>query len=157
MTSQSIEVVRGRLEGERAEEVLSFWSGRGALEGDAAHERLAQVVCLLLDGNEIAGVNSAFEARVPLLGNRNFWVYRMLVAPEVEPQARASMVAAAYDELAREFVDGSGPIGVCMQIDDPSKFPHDREAFWPDIGMLYAGYLPDGRQLRIRYFEGARI
>jgi hypothetical protein len=153
-----VEVVRGRLHGYRAEQVIRFWADRVGLDEAAALERLPQVVCVLIDENdELAGVNSVFEDAVPAFGGRTLWVYRALIAPEVEQEASAPMVAAAFAELERNFSEGSGPIGMCLQISDPSVFPDHRQAFWADLGMLYAGYLEDGRQLRIRYFEGARI
>src|SRR4029079_7561569 len=31
------------------------------------------------------------------------------------------------------------------------------EAIWPDTELMFAGYLDDGRQVRIRYFWGAAI
>ena len=153
-----IEVVRGRLHGFRAEQVMRFWADRVGLDEAAARERLPQVVCLLIDeADEVTGVNSVFAAAVPALSGRDLWVYRSLIAPEAERDASAPMVAAAFAELEREFADGSGQIGLCLQLLDPTVFPDHREAYWPGLEMLYAGYLDDGRQLRVRYFEGARI
>ncbi len=31
------------------------------------------------------------------------------------------------------------------------------EAIWEDPEMVYAGYLPDGTQVRIGYFPGATV
>ena len=52
---------------------------------------------------------------------------------------------------------GSGPVGLCLLISDPEVMRRRPEAVWPGVGMMYAGYLEDGRQVRIGYFEGARI
>ena len=151
-------MVRGRLYGFRAEEVMRFWADRVGLTEEAALERLPQVVCVLIDDEDrVVGVNSAFDAALPAFGGRTLWVYRALLSPHLEREASAPMVAAAFAELERGFAEGSAPIGLCLQIADPSVFPGHRRACWPDLGMLYAGYLDDGRQLRIRYFEGARV
>ena len=40
-----IEAVRGGMSDRRREELLRFWAARGALEGEAARGRLAEVVC----------------------------------------------------------------------------------------------------------------
>ena len=154
-----IEVVRGRLHGFRAEQVMRFWAERAAMDEATALERLPRVVCVAIgDDDEVSGVNSVFETEASAFGGRKLWIYRALLAPGLEREASAPMVAAAFAELEREFVEeGSEPIGLCLELSDPSVFPDYKAAFWPDLGMLYAGYLGDGRQLRIRYFEGALI
>jgi hypothetical protein len=76
-----IEVVRGRIGDERADQLLDFWSRQGVLEGAAARERLPEVVCVALDGEgEIVGANSVYPQDVPLIGRR-FWIYRSFQMP----------------------------------------------------------------------------
>ena len=53
--------------------------------------------------------------------------------------------------------DRSTPVGVCVLVDDVELMRRHPEAVWPDTGFLFAGYQADGRQVRIRYFDGARI
>ena len=79
----NIETVRGSLDGERAEDVLSFWEEHGPLGREQGRRRLPDVVCVLADERGgVAGVNSAFQGEVPPLGNRSFWIYRRLLAPK---------------------------------------------------------------------------
>ena len=55
-----VEVVRGRLTDERAEELVRLWTGHGMLDEEAARGRLREVVCLLLDeSGEVVGANSS--------------------------------------------------------------------------------------------------
>jgi hypothetical protein len=153
-----VEVVRGRLTDERAEDVVAFWARHGALEGEAARARLPEVVSVLLDETgEIAGVNSAFDAPVALVGNRRFYVYRRFVAHGVPDEVEPLLVNAAYEVLDAEHVPGEGPVGLCVLVDDPVVQRRDRDAVWPDTALVYAGYQPDGIQVRIRYFTGAVI
>jgi hypothetical protein len=155
LTAAAIEVVRGELDDERAAEVLEFWASRGALEGDVARERLPKVVCIAADdAGEVVGVNSVDQQVIPLVG-RPFWLYRRLLAEESDDLADA-MFNSAFQALAEEFEAGeAGPIGVCTVVDDRAVMERRPEAIWPQTDLLFAGYLPGDRQLRIRYFWGA--
>jgi hypothetical protein len=51
----------------------------------------------------------------------------------------------------------AGPIGVCWLVDDADFLELHPEALWLWPVCFYAGYLADGRQVRIRYFEGSVI
>jgi hypothetical protein len=157
-SGHSIEVVRGRLGEERAEGILRFWSDLGALGEEDAQRRLPEVACVLVGGDgEVAGVNSVFPGTVELLGGRLFWIYRSLLAPTAADAWRA-MHSEAYGVLASEFdPERGGPIGVCAAISDRATMKRYPEAEWADPRTLYAGYLPDGSQVRVAYFAGAKI
>src|SRR4029077_901921 len=156
-SAAAIEVVRGGLNEERADDVLAFWAARGVLEGDAGRARLPAVVCVAIDEEgEVVGVNSVQEQTAPLVG-RPFWIYRSLLANETDDLADA-MFNSAFEALAEEFdTDGPGPIGVCLAVEDRRTMEGRPEAGWPDTELFFAGYLPAGRQLRIRYFWQATI
>ena len=152
----TIEVVRGQMSEARADQVLKFWSREGALEGEAPRERLPEVVCVLLDdAGKVAGVNSVHAADVSVVGRRRFWIYRNFLVPEASSSDRA-MLNAAFAALEKEFEsDRSGPIGLCRLVANPAEY--GPEAIWPETELMYAGYLDDGKQVRIRYFWDAVI
>ena len=154
---RTIEVVRGRMTDKRAEQLLRFWSANGALDEAAGRRRLPEVVCVLVDdAGEIAGVNSVYAGDAPLVGRR-FWIYRNFLLP-AGADAAPAMMSAAFRALEEEFdPSGGGPIGLCALIADRELLRRHPEAVWPEIGMLYAGYTVDGKQVRIAYFEGALI
>jgi hypothetical protein len=147
-----IEVVRGALDERRSEQILAFWSEGRALEGEAARERLDQVVCLALDdAGDIVGVNSVIEQDVGLVGRR-LWVYRSLVSEGGDDLASA-MFNSAFGALEDRFdPGGSEPMGVCVATADRAEIERRPEAIWPEEGLIFAGYLNDGRQLRVRWF-----
>lgn len=153
-----IEVVRGRLEPAVADQLVGFWSDQGALTEAAARQRLAEVVCVLRDEDgAIAGANSVFADRVDLIGGRRFWIYRSLIRPDAG-NAGPAMIDAAFKALDEEFsATGEGPIGLCVLISDPEEMRSRPEAVWPGTSFIYAGYLDDGQQVRISYFEGATV
>jgi hypothetical protein len=137
--------------------VLRFWSEHGALGEEEARRRLPEVVCVLLDGaGEVAGVSSVFAAGVPLIGNRRFWVLRRFVAPAAAPAADL-LIGAVYAALEAEFEPAAGgPLGVCVLL-APHEAARRPAAVWDDPPLLYAGYLDDGRQVRIGWFDGAKV
>jgi len=153
----TIETVRGNLSDGTAQEVLAFWEEKGALTGDAARERLRELVCVLRGDDGIVGVNSVYAEKVPLVGNRPFWVYRSLL-DATAAERWIDMVRAAFEALSAKFdPEAGGPVGICVLIDDRDLMRRHPEAEWADPRLLYAGYTRDGRQVRIGYFPGARI
>jgi hypothetical protein len=140
--SPVVEVVRGRLDRAQAEELLAFWAARRALPADESQRRLSEVVCLLRVDGELAGACSVYASEVPLI---------------VSDQA-VSMMRATFTALESEFDGASGsPIGLCVLVADPAQRRRHPEAVWPDPPLVYAGYLGDGRQVRVAYFTGAEV
>jgi hypothetical protein len=153
----AIEVVRDDLTAERSEEILDFLSERGGLAAQDARELLATVVCVVVDdAGEVIGLDSAWEDTIPLV-RRRFWVYRQFLA-DGSSQLDAGLFNAAFEALGDGFDEtGPGPIGVAVVLDDPAAIAQQPEPVWPETELMFAGYLPDGRQLRIRYFWGAAV
>ena len=91
---------------------------------------------------------------VGILGGRRLWVHRGAslgdpAAPEIN---------IAFSSLEGEFdPDGDDPIGLCLLVSDRAEMEHRPEAVWEDTEMMFAGYLEDGAQVRVRYFEDAQI
>jgi hypothetical protein len=79
------------------------------------------------------------------------WVYRSFLAAE-SPELWTEMFSATFDALESEFEPDRGdPLGVCVLLDG-AEAARRPEAIWPEEDLIYAGYLPDGRQVRIRWF-----
>jgi hypothetical protein len=153
-----IVTTRGGLDDRRRRQILDLWSHHGVLGGDAAQERLTQVVAVLVDEyDSVVGVNSVYAEQVRSIGGRRFWVYRRYLEPGASDEDELAMLGAAYDALAAEHeAEPSGTIGVCAAVRGDGLLVRHPETEWPNH-FLYAGYLPDGSQLRVRYFEGASI
>lgn len=151
-----IEVVRGRLGDELGAKLIAFWTGRGVLTPEQAQMRLTEVVCVALDpAGEVAGVNSVFPERVALVGGRLFWIYRSAL---VDPAADTPMIRAAFEALEGDFDPAAGgPVGLCKLVADTEQTRQGPELVWPGTELFFAGYAEDGTQVRIRYFDDARI
>jgi hypothetical protein len=148
--------VRGRLDERTGDELLTFWAAHGALDEAQARRRLPEVLCVLRgEGGALVGVCSAFAAEVPLIGGRRFWMYRSLLPGDARSEFFA-MFDAAYRALDADYDATSEdlPIGLCLALEEQERVARP-EAEWPDPRTIYAGYFPDGRQVRLAYFSNA--
>ena len=92
------------------------------------------------------------EETIPLVGRR-FWVY----GSQAEGFDGRDF-NAIFEDLKREFEPGGGgPIGVAGLVEDREVMERRPEAIWPESELIFAGYTPEGHQVRIRYFWGATI
>lgn len=157
-TEHGIEVVRGGLAPEAGAELVRFWSEHGALEGAAARQRLADVVCVLRDAEgAVAGANSVYADRVELVGGNRFWIYRSFIRPDLRASAATAMIASAHATLEEEFTaTGEGPIGVCVPV-GAGEEGLPQEAAWPDSPFIYGGRAKVGARLYLGYFDRATI
>lgn len=107
-------------------------------------------------GGALVGTSSSYAASLALIGGRRFWVYRN-VLDEVVSNQGPDMIRATFNALETEF-DGSpgSPVGLCV-LTGRTERRRRPEAEWSHPRMVYAGYLPEGLQVRIAYFEGAVI
>jgi hypothetical protein len=88
---------------------------------------------------------------------RRFWRYRSFL-PGGSEELSAAMFNAAFEALGEGFdPEVPGPIGVAVRVTDRAEIERRPEAIWPEEELFYAGYLPDGAQLRLRYFWNAKI
>lgn len=88
---------------------------------------------------------------IRLVGGRRFWAARIpggADRAEVDAELRA-----AFDEHEAQHVRGEGAIGVAVVLDPDAVAERPADAYWRDTKLLYAGYRPDGHQVRVRYFK----
>lgn len=150
----AIDVVRGTVDQELADELVAFWTDHRALSEEAARRRAPEVICVLR-GPEgaITAVNSAYEDRVEALGGRLLWVYRSFAATDAARAAFESMFSAAAESLGGDYRGGeSTPWGLYLLGGDPPPGTDPALTVWPVSGLILAGYTEAGSQIRVRYF-----
>jgi hypothetical protein len=136
---------------------MDFLSRHGHLDQDAARRWLSELVCVARDHGRVIGVGAARPATLGLIGGRPFWIHQCILAPGSGVRWD-EMFNAAFDLLAIEYEGGELPyVGVCVLVDDLELIKNRSDAVWPETGLMFAGYLDDGRQVRLRYFWGAPI
>jgi hypothetical protein len=152
-----VEVVRDGIDHVLEKDLRRLWAHTAGVEGDQATERLTQVVCVLRNPKGgVAGVNWVADTAVGLIAGRRFWVYGSLLPG---PAARhwPAMFNATFERLADGFQPNQpGPVGLFAPIGEQALLERP-EAVWEDTELMYAGYLADGRQGRLRYFDYALI
>ena len=150
--SSTVEVVRGGVDPAGEQELLAFWERRAGFGGDSAHDRLAEVVCLLRRDGRVAGSSSVYGADLEFVGGRRFLVFRCLLEPGLE-DLYGDLLRATFDVLDAEAGESrDGAEGICALLDADQRRRRP-EAEWRDPRMVYAGYLTDGRQVRLGYFS----
>ncbi len=147
----SIEVVRGHLSEARSEQILALWSANRVLEGKAARQRLAEVVCVALDdAGGLVGVNSAHAEEVAPV-NRRFWRYRSYL-PGAGQELATAMFNAAFEALGEGFdPDAPGPIGLAVVVTDRGEMETRPEAVWKGEELFYV--LERNPQLRMNVWN----
>ena len=153
----AIVAARGDLGDPRAGEILDFLSGSGGLNEEAARRWLSELVCVALQDGRVIGVSAARAGTIGLIGGRPFWLYQCLLVRQTD-EVWDQLFKASAEVLAREFEDDEVPyIGLCVLVEDLEVMRRRPQAIWPGTDLIFAGYVDDGRQVRLRYFWGASI
>lgn len=152
-----IEKVFGQA-GRMADALVRFWVDNGAMDQAGARERVNHVACVLQNGaGEICGVSSVVATALPLLGNRNIWMYRNFL-----PQAERSYDAFVglfngTREIMQALLEREGaqkaPTGICVILPDETMARRYPQAFWPETGLAYAGRTKQGQLFRIAWLD----
>ena len=110
-------------------------------------------VCTLPDG----GTSHVTAARLELVAGLTFWVYAARLAPATAPEAARALLRETFAVLDRDFTPPmGGPLGLCV-LSGPEELRADPAARWADPPLLHAGFLPDGREVRIGDFADAHV
>jgi hypothetical protein len=124
----------------------------------------AEELCLAAYGDgELVGVSTMVLETVPQLRCR-LGFRRCLVAPEHRQQGLArklginsrALLAQWSQDNPQEKVLGMATIVESQMLDEVSKIP-----VWPNApglnGLVLVGYTPAGQQVRVSWFEHARL
>jgi hypothetical protein len=140
-------------------DAVALWTEHGLLGADVRRERADQLVSLAYDGDRLAGVTSVAIQRIDLLRG-NFAMFRDFVAPAY----RRRMLAAVLLSHSRAIIDhwsalnpDAGVLGLAAVVEgaalrEPARLPR-----WTNAGLDLAGWLPDGRQLRVAWFDHGQV
>jgi len=141
-------------------ELTRFWIDHKAmLDESKASERAAQVVCIARDGDKLVGVSTAYPRIVPML-RQPMYYYRNYISPDYRSAGLSiPFINQSFAEIERqEAAKGQALcIGVILSIENQRLVKHYDQARWWQSGFVYAGISRDNTQLRVKYFEGARL
>ena len=137
-------------------DVLAFWKRLNILPADVKpEERVKELLVVAYKDGEVAGVHSAAIDYLAQVKTR-----LAMVRTAVDPVHRRSHLAIALTIRGRALVGQwsrdnpdarVGGMGAIIESRELAE--RGRQPFWPQTRFILAGFLPDGRQLRISWFE----
>jgi len=144
---------------ELQQELVEFWIRHGALpDAEQAARRAQQVVCVARDGRgALVGVATAVLQVIPRLRQPTYY-YRQFIAPEARGNGRALPLFLAASEIL-EAANRERPesLGVLMEVENKILERSFTDAVGERTRTVFIGYSPRGYQLRVRYFQGAKL
>jgi hypothetical protein len=150
-----------RLEDPRIEaDAIAFWTRLNILPpGVAPEQRAKDLVAVVYRGDKVVGVHTAVIERVEQVRTR-LAMLRSAVDPDVR-RAHVSLALTLYSRALLERWSRDHPDeqlgGLGALVGGRQLAERGRQPFWPQTRFILAGFVPDGRQLRISWFEDFRV
>ena len=139
------------------ERIAQLWIDEGALSAEKARARVGDVVLLALDGEQVAGVSTAWLQDNPRL-RMPLWNYRTFVArAHREGDIAFLLLHATRDDLAARYADGSDTraCGMIMEVQNELLKRHRNQGVWATSRFAFIGEDERGAHHRVFYFPGA--
>lgn len=140
-------------------ELINLWERSGAIvDPDEAALRAGQAVCIARDANgTICGVGTAVIRVLPRL-RQPMYFYRQFFAPEF----RGHRQTVPFFIRAKQVLEDHNKalavpesLGVLMELENSQLAT--RYTFATEAGTVFIGYSPRGMQLRVSYFNNAKL
>lgn len=141
-------------------DAVEFWRRLDILPSDVTpEERARELTAVAYKDGRVVGVHTGVISRLEQVRAR-----LAFIRAAVDPEHRRSHVSMALGIYTRDILErwaAEHPeeklAGLGAVIEGPNLFERAREPVWPHTRYILAGHLPDGRQLRISWFEGFRF
>lgn len=155
------ELVHGNLTEEQQDKLIKLWLSAGVLPNrDACLARLPQVAALAYNADSVVGVGSLFPVVVPHL-RAELLGYRSFISAEVRGgQTATELLNVIFEERNRQFANNdvnTALPGIAYSLQNAQLNASVVELISPRSGFILAGFDKEGRQIRVRYFDGATI
>lgn len=142
-------------------ELVDFWTRNGAIgDVDKATERARQAACIARDAaGAVCAVGTAFLYVLPRL-RRPMYYYRQFFAPAFRGRRQTIPFFNHARQALEQYnasLDRPESIGVLVELESSLLATHYTRAHEPAADSTFIGYSPRGLQLRVSYFEGARL
>ncbi len=142
-------------------ELLAFWKENRAIGDPArAEARADEVVCIArgADG-ALCAVSTAVIRILPRL-RQPMYYYRLFFSKTVRGQGQVIPFYNKAREVLQAY-NASLPqpesLGVLLELESRYLDAYYKRAYVPEADSTFIGYSPRGLQLRVSYFEGARL
>lgn len=141
-------------------DAIAFWKRLGLLPPDVPPAaRAKELAAVAYRDGQLAGVMTAAIQRIDFLRARF-----AMIRGAIDPAWRRSYAVSALGGASRDLIErwaethpeervaGIGAVVETRQFDAFQKKP-----VWPNTRLAVAGYTPDGRQIRIAWFDHFRL
>ncbi len=141
-------------------DVIAFWSRLKILPANVVPEQRAkELIAVVYKDERIVGVHTASIERLDQVRAR-LAMLRSAVDPDYR-RTRVSMALTLYSRALLERWSRDNPHerlgGLGAIIESAQLAERGKEPFWPQTRFILAGFMPDGRQIRISWFEEFRV
>jgi hypothetical protein len=138
----------------------SLWRQLGVLPGGIdPNLRAEELVSAAYSGDALAAVSTAFVRDIPFLRQR-FAMFRCVVAPEFRKHSVARKIAGHSKEVLEQWSydnPGEGVMGMATVVQNADIMAKSRGAIWRSSGLTLVGYTDDDEEIRVAWFEHARV
>jgi hypothetical protein len=140
-----------------------LWARSGAVpDGAGRATRAAQAVCIARDParpDAILAVGTAVVRVLPRL-RQPMYYYRQYFADEFRGGRQTVPFFNRARQALQEYnaaLERPEALGVLLEIENPMLAKRYDRAVESDAGSVFIGYSPRGLQLRVSYFDDARL
>jgi hypothetical protein len=140
-----------------------LWARRGAVaDAPGRAARAAQAVCIARDParpGAILAVGTAVVRALPRL-RQPMYYYRQYFAEAFRGGGQAIPFFNRARQVLQDYnaaLERPEALGVLLEIENPMLAKRYDHAVESDAGSVFIGYSPRGLQLRVSYFDGARL
>jgi hypothetical protein len=139
---------------------IAFWQRMKILPAEVnPEERAKELICTAWKDGKVIGVQTAALGRLELVRAR-----LAMVRSAVDPEHRRSRVSFAMSLYARDLIERwsmahphERVAGLGAIIESREFAGREKQPFWPNTKYGVVGYTPDGRQIRVSWFEDFRF
>lgn len=144
------------------DDIIDFWLDEGAmLSREAADDRLDEVSFVARDmaNGEIVAVSSIYKDFSEVLNNHFFYFRCFVSGKHRRKSIAANLLVKNYNMLNERFLNCNDPevIGICLEVENETLNKEHLKAVWHHSKFVFIGYNQATRQVRLRYFDGAKI
>lgn len=146
---------------ELAQELCAFWSENKAIvDAEVAKRRAPQVVCIARDeAGAIQGVATAMLKVLPRL-RQPMYYYRQYFTRAMRGRGQILAFFQHAKQVLQEYNGALATpesLGLLLEIENEKINAAYCHAHEPAFDVTFIGYSPRGQQLRVSYFERAKL
>ena len=137
-------------------DAIHFWNRLGILpQGVAPEQRAKELMAVAYKDGLVVGVQTATLGRLPQVRAR-----LAMIRSAVDPDHRRFYLSRALTIFSKNLLQrwsAEHPeerlAGFGALIESKELAAYGKKPYWPESQFILAGFTPDGRQIRISWFE----